>query len=192
VIAPLGFIGAFVLSLVVLVARGLLTDEIKGRVQKRTRAHLDATLDALPAEVRACWEEEWRAELDANLGLPVTAWQLVCGIRRTAAELVGDAAPAAAAQTPGARRPESLRRGSDALNDRLAVLVVRIVRGVLGAGGARVVVPVVLGVVVVSVVVVVVPVVVGVIVVGVIVVVGVTAGNIGAVRAISRRKRNPL
>jgi hypothetical protein len=54
VIAALGLIGAFVLSLVVLIARGLLTDEIKGRIKQHTCAHLDATLDALPAEVRVC------------------------------------------------------------------------------------------------------------------------------------------
>ena len=116
-IAALGLIAAAVLSLLLLIARGLLTDELKGRIQQRTRAHLDATLDALAPEVCARWEEEWRAELAAKLGMPVTAWQLVHGIRATAAELVAEPATATAAVgNLGARR----RRATAALSEHFA------------------------------------------------------------------------
>jgi hypothetical protein len=132
VIAALGLISAGVVSLVVLIARGVLADEIKGRIQQRTRAHLDATLDTLPAEVRAYWEDEWRAELAAKLGMPVTAWQLVCGIRRTAAELVAEPAPAAAAQTHAVPQRRALpitplpQRAGATLNKRVRALVSRV------------------------------------------------------------------
>lgn len=131
-IAALGLISAFVLSLLGLIARGVLTDEIKGRLQQRTRAHLDATLDALPTAIRECWEGEWRAELAAKLDMPVTAWQLVCGIRRTAAELVAEPALAAAAQTHGAPQRRRLpitpmpQRAGAIRNKRVRALVSRV------------------------------------------------------------------
>jgi hypothetical protein len=55
-----------------LVVRSLAVDEIKGCVQSRMSASVEATIASLPDELQDEWAEEWRAELAANITMPLT------------------------------------------------------------------------------------------------------------------------
>lgn len=75
-----------------MVLKALVVDQAKGHIQRYLRASLEATIDALPAEVQAGWAEEWRADLAMHSSMPVTALRFVRGVRRSARKLIGDPA----------------------------------------------------------------------------------------------------
>jgi hypothetical protein len=85
----------------VFVARAVLMDEVKGRVQRRISARLEATIAELPAELRAEWAQEWRAELATIIAMPVSAARFVRSMRHAPRGLVGEPAPADVPQTIG-------------------------------------------------------------------------------------------
>jgi hypothetical protein len=92
-LAILGSVGAIAL----LVARSLAVDEIKGRLQRRITASVEATIAALPDELQAEWGDEWRAELAAVITMPLSAARFARGVRASAHELIAAEAPAPAA-----------------------------------------------------------------------------------------------
>lgn len=98
-------------AIAVLVGRALALDEIKGRVQRHITASLDATIDMLPDELQAEWADEWRAELAAVITMPLTAMQLVRGVRRSAHELLADPALAPAGIDDQIRASKRIRVG---------------------------------------------------------------------------------
>ena len=76
-------LGAFVLA----VLRGLATDEARGRIRRYVVSRVDATIASMPAELRAEWEEEWRADAEAALTMPLTAVLFPRGLRQSAGSL---------------------------------------------------------------------------------------------------------
>ena len=107
-------------SVAVLVARALAVDEVKGRLQRRIRARLEATIVQLPDALQAEWAEEWRAELAAIITMPLSAAQFVRGIRHIAGQLAPVPALAAAdTASPAPASPAWLRRTSHRLRSAL-------------------------------------------------------------------------
>lgn len=82
----------FVGAVAALLTRALAIDEVKGRIQRRITAHLDATIAGLPDELQAEWAEEWRADLAMVITMPLTATQFVRDVRRITGELVAERA----------------------------------------------------------------------------------------------------
>lgn len=66
-------IGGAVASFVLLVARALAIDEVRGRLQQRIAKGLEDTIESMPDALRAEWAEEWRAELAAVQAMPDAA-----------------------------------------------------------------------------------------------------------------------
>lgn len=86
----------------VVIARALLVDETRGRLRRRVTASVEATIESLPPDVRDEWAEEWRADLEEVLAMPLTALAFARNLRLAARELVGDSVPV---PSPVARKP---------------------------------------------------------------------------------------
>jgi hypothetical protein len=118
-------------SIGVLVLKALAVDEVKGRMQRRIRANVEATIATLPEELKAEYAEEWRAELDAIITMPLTASSFARGLRSSARELTATPALQPVEATVGAvRRGARPRRTQTART--LAQLRDRIARRIVG------------------------------------------------------------
>jgi hypothetical protein len=74
------------------VVRALAVDEIRGYIQRRITASVDATIESLPPDLREEWGDEWRAELSSIISSPVTATRFALGLRLSALELASKSA----------------------------------------------------------------------------------------------------
>jgi hypothetical protein len=88
-------------GLAVLIAKALVVDEARGRVQRRLSRHLETTIASLPEPVRDEWAEEWRNELAAITTMPFTAASFVRHVRQSASQMVGEPQFALALRRPG-------------------------------------------------------------------------------------------
>ena len=95
-------------AFILMVFKALAVDQVKGQIQRRITAHLEATIADLPDALQDEWAEEWRADLAMQISMPVTALRFVRGVRRSAHELVGE--PALAPASLSARASQQLRR----------------------------------------------------------------------------------
>jgi lipopolysaccharide/colanic/teichoic acid biosynthesis glycosyltransferase len=101
----LGALGA----LVVAVLHGLSADEARGRIRRYVLSRVDATIAAMPAELRSEWEEEWRGEAEAALTMPLSALLFPRGLRQSARRLTAERLAVAlttAAAPPGNHRAQ--------------------------------------------------------------------------------------
>lgn len=98
-------VGVMVAALVV-IGRALLVDETRGRIRRHATASVEATIASLPRELQDVWGEEWRADLQEVLSMPLTALLYARNLRVAARELVGDQGlvPAPASRTRGRER----------------------------------------------------------------------------------------
>jgi hypothetical protein len=76
-------------GLLLMILRALAVDQVRGQVQRRLTAKLEAIIASLPDELQAEWADEWRAELAAVISMPLTAARMVRGLRHSASALVG-------------------------------------------------------------------------------------------------------
>ena len=74
-------------ALAALIVRALAVDEVRGYIQRRIAASVDAIIASLPTDLQQEWADEWRAELDELISTPVTAALFARGLRRSALEL---------------------------------------------------------------------------------------------------------
>lgn len=104
----LGVAVAFALTIL----RALAVDEIRGRVQRRIVASVEATIASLPEELRAEWADEWRSELASVISMPIEAIALARGLRKSASQLITDPifAPAVAEIRPQQHGGQTLLR----------------------------------------------------------------------------------
>jgi hypothetical protein len=95
-------------ALAILVFKALAVDQVRGQIERRIRASVDATIASLPSGLAAEWEEEWRADLAETISMPVTAARYAWGLRQSARQLRSDAALARAGtvEQPQQRRRE--------------------------------------------------------------------------------------
>lgn len=117
------FAGAVMLlvGLLGLIAKALLVDEARGRLQRQIRADVEATIAALPIELQEEWGDEWRAELAAVISMPWTATKFARGLRQAADRLSDEATLGQSHQVPFGhvlqrlfgRYLKSLRRARD-------------------------------------------------------------------------------
>jgi hypothetical protein len=119
----LGLVGAFL----VVILKALAVDQVRGQIQRRITASVDAAIASLPDELQAEYAEDWRAELAAAISMPVTAARLARGLRQSAIELAGEPALAPA----GARRQTPAFLGAHAV-----VLTVSGVLAIVAVAGA--------------------------------------------------------
>jgi hypothetical protein len=108
-------------TLGVLVLKALAVDQVKGQIQRRITAILDATIASLTPELAAEWGDEWRAELAAVISMPITAARYAWGVRRTAREFI-------AAPTVVSIRFRSLARRIDTVRAFVSIGVVSLAR----------------------------------------------------------------
>ncbi|HET7445377.1 MAG TPA: hypothetical protein VFJ57_12025 [Solirubrobacterales bacterium] len=141
-------IGGILLAFGVFVVRSLLLDELKGRMQRKARSKIEETINSLPVQLQDEWGPEWRAEVASMSSMPLSALAFARGVRKSAADLAGEAAlgpPAAArneAAVPGRRRkgrgsrPSLLERlvGEGLRAMPVEALIRRVVSMVLWAG----------------------------------------------------------
>ncbi len=143
----------FVAGIAWMILRALVTDQVRGQVQRRITADVEATIAFLPAELQAEWAEEWRAELDAIITMPLTVTRFAHGLRECARDLISKPALLPVAATPG-QQPyalnakhrstrTTLRAAGTKLDDMLGrssrfvrVVVVFALAGVAVAGAA--------------------------------------------------------
>lgn len=118
-------IAAFIGALTLTVVKALAANEIKGRIERRITAHLDATIAMLPDEVQAQWAEEMRADLAACISMPITAMQFVRGVRLSAGQLIAQPVPAAAHPERASAHPP----GSTTLGRCTALVAAIMLRG---------------------------------------------------------------
>jgi hypothetical protein len=102
--------GAFVL-----VIRALLVDETRGRIRRRVAASVEATIASLPQALQDEWGEEWRADLDELLVMPLTALLYARNLRAAARELVGEALVPVGAASSQVNRRGGVRTASDSV-----------------------------------------------------------------------------
>ncbi|HTZ86151.1 MAG TPA: hypothetical protein VMB05_05735 [Solirubrobacteraceae bacterium] len=76
---------------VITVVRALAVDEVRGYIQRRITASVDATIESLPPDLQEEWGDEWRAELSSVISSPVTAIKFALGLRLSALELASSA-----------------------------------------------------------------------------------------------------
>lgn len=108
------FIGGVLGGAFIVIARALLVDEASGRIRRRVKESVEATIVSLPRELQEEWAEEWRADLDELLSMPLTALIYVRNLRAAARELVGEWEPVPAptdASAPFAGRARRLLHG---------------------------------------------------------------------------------
>jgi hypothetical protein len=74
-------------ALVAAIARALAVDEVRGYIQRRIAASVDAIIASLPTDLQQEWADEWRAELGGLISTPIRAMLFVLGLRRSAFEL---------------------------------------------------------------------------------------------------------
>jgi len=86
-------IAVFIAGLGVAIAKGILTKEIQGRIERRIKRSVEATIASLPETLQAEYAEEWRAELAVAMAMPLTAAAFACGLRATAAVLASQPTP---------------------------------------------------------------------------------------------------
>lgn len=79
--------------LVLALLRAVAVDEVRGRIQRRLRASVEATIASLPVEVQAEWGEEMRSDFEQVASMPLTALRFVVGLHEVAAALAGDPTP---------------------------------------------------------------------------------------------------
>lgn len=79
--------------LAVTILRGIAADEVRGHIARRISASVETTIATLPPELQDEWADEWRAEIAAAITMPATAALLARGLRHSASQLIGDAAP---------------------------------------------------------------------------------------------------
>jgi len=79
-------------SLVLIVLRSVVADEMKGRIQRIITGSLENTIAALPPHVQDEWADEWRAELAAIIAMPLSAAFWVRSVSRSTPQLVVDSA----------------------------------------------------------------------------------------------------
>jgi len=65
------------------IVRGLAGDELKGRLHRHTRYHVETAIASLPAEIEARRAAELRAELAEMISMPLTAAQWARRLRRS-------------------------------------------------------------------------------------------------------------
>jgi hypothetical protein len=83
------FILGSALTIVLTISKTLAVDEVRGHMQRRIIANVEATIDSLPQELAAKWAEEWRGDLAMLLDMPVTAALYARGLRQSANQLKG-------------------------------------------------------------------------------------------------------
>jgi hypothetical protein len=105
----------FAAGLVLVILKALAVDQVRGQIQRRITASVEATIASLPDELQAEYAEDWRAELAAVKSMPITAARLARGLRQSATELIGEPTLAPA----GTRR-----QTRDLVRDRRALLTV--------------------------------------------------------------------
>src|SRR4051794_22974053 len=69
-----------------IIARTLLIDEIKGRLQQRSKATLEEGIQSLPEELREAWAEKWLKGFAAVASMPISAARYalaVCKLPKT-------------------------------------------------------------------------------------------------------------
>ena len=81
-------------ALILVIARTLAADEVRGRLQRRIKADVERTIESLTEELQDAWADEWRAELAAVLSMPLTAVIFARGLRQSAIKLMADTVPA--------------------------------------------------------------------------------------------------
>jgi hypothetical protein len=69
-------------------ARALVVDEIRGYIQRRITASVNATIESLPSDLQQKWADEWRAELGSTISSPLAAARFAIGLRRSSLDLV--------------------------------------------------------------------------------------------------------
>jgi hypothetical protein len=74
-------------TLVAAIARALAVDEVRGYIQRRIAARVDAIIASLPTDLQREWGDEWRAELGGLIATPIRAVFFARGLRRSAFEL---------------------------------------------------------------------------------------------------------
>lgn len=80
-------IAGVALALIVGLVRALALDEIRGRMQRRAEASVEATIASLPPHLQEEWGPELRAELAAMRSMPLTAISFASGLRQTIGQL---------------------------------------------------------------------------------------------------------
>lgn len=106
------FVGGLLLGLVGVVAKGLATDEVRGRVQRHARNIVEEALAAMPAEIAETWGDDMKSELESQISMPLSALRFAYGVRKTAGEFVAEPAPALAAGVGRDKAGASVRRAS--------------------------------------------------------------------------------
>jgi len=111
-----------VLALVLGLARALALDEIRARIQRRAEASVEVSIASLSPSLQEEWGAELRAELASMSSMPLTASAFARGLRRTVGQLEEAALPAPASS--GVAKAGKLR-------DRAPAKRVRKVAGLL-------------------------------------------------------------
>jgi len=78
------------LAILLLLARALLVDEVRGRIRRRIAHHLEVTIASLSKELQDRWAEEWRADLAEVIQMPLEALKFARNVRRSAHQLAGE------------------------------------------------------------------------------------------------------
>jgi hypothetical protein len=74
---------------VLTIFKTVAVDEVRGHLQRRIIANVEATIDSLPPELAAEWAEEWRSDLAMLIDMPVTAAMYTRRLRESANQLKG-------------------------------------------------------------------------------------------------------
>lgn len=103
-------IGSIGLALMFAVLRALFVDETRGRIQRHAINSVEATIASLPLDLQEEWADEWRAELDAKVMMPLTALLFAQGLRRTARQLLNAPITVPVGATRAPRRSDTKMR----------------------------------------------------------------------------------
>lgn len=95
------------LALLVLVLRSIATDEVRALIERHIADRVEASIAALPPELRDEWADEWRAELASMRSTPVRAAKFARGLRQSAVELTANSAHTGSARNAVAGYPSS-------------------------------------------------------------------------------------
>ncbi len=88
------FLAGGLLTILLLVARALFVDEVRGRGRRRVARHLEMTIASLSEELQERWADEWRADLAEVIEMPLEAMKFVRNVRRSARQLADEPGPA--------------------------------------------------------------------------------------------------
>jgi hypothetical protein len=106
------------LAILLLLARALVVDEVRGRMRRRIVHHLEVTIASLSKELRDGWAEEWRADLAEVIDMPLEAMKFVRNVRQSAHQLADE--PCAALNGPALHDVGDRAATVAALCDRIA------------------------------------------------------------------------